>query len=76
MKTIGIALLIIGITMTLFTGFTYLNKKEVVDLGSIEISKTEKHPIYWSPVVGGVITIVGLLILVIDRTNRRRNSVN
>jgi hypothetical protein len=76
MKTIGIVLLIIGITMTIFTGFTFFNKKEIVDLGAIEITKTNKHPIYWSPVVGGVITLVGFVILVIDRSNRRRNSIN
>jgi hypothetical protein len=49
MKTLAIILLVVGIAMTLFTGFTLITKKKVVDLGAVEINKEEKTPIYWSP---------------------------
>jgi hypothetical protein len=68
MKTIGIILLVIGIIMTVFTGFTLITEKEVVDIGPIEIDKEEKTPIYWSPVTGGILAVAGVVILVIGRS--------
>jgi len=64
MKTLGIALLVLGLLMTVVTGFNVVTKKKVVDLGSVEINKTEKTPIYWSPITGGILLAVGVLILV------------
>ena len=37
MKTAGIIIFIVGLLMTLYTGFTYVTKEKVVDLGEIEI---------------------------------------
>jgi len=64
MKNLGIALLAIGLLMTLFTGFNLVTRKKVVDMGALQISTNEKTPVYWSPIVGGVIAVAGLLILV------------
>lgn len=68
MKKIGIALLVIGIIMTVFTGFTLITKEEVVDLGPVEINKEEKTPIYWSPITGGVLAAAGIVVLLIGRS--------
>lgn len=65
MKNFGIILLVVGIIMTVFTGFTVITRKEVVDLGSVEINKKEKTPIYWSPITGGVLMAAGVVILLI-----------
>lgn len=67
MKTFGIILIVIGAMMTIFTGFNVITKKEVVDLGSVEINKEEKTPIYWSPITGGVILAVGVVILIVSK---------
>ncbi len=64
MRTLGIVLLVVGGIMTLFTGFNLITKKKVVDIGPIEINKEEKTPIYWSPVTGGVLAVIGLVVLV------------
>ena len=64
MKTLGIVLIVIGGIMTVFTGFNLISKKEVADIGPIEINKTEKTPIAWSPIVGGIILIAGIVVLV------------
>lgn len=69
MKTVGIVLLIVGLIMTVFTGFNIVTKEKVVDLGAIEINKNEKTPIYWSPITGGVLAATGLIILL---TGKRR----
>ncbi len=65
MKTLGLILLVVGIIMTVFTGFTLMTKEKVVDLGAIEINKTEKTPIYWSPITGGVLAVVGVIVLLV-----------
>ncbi|MDZ4845429.1 MAG: hypothetical protein SH857_07770 [Chitinophagales bacterium] len=59
MKTTGIALLVIGILITVFTGFNFFTKKKVVDIGNLEISRDKKHSVEWSPIVGVVVMIVG-----------------
>ena len=69
MKNLGITLLAVGIIMTLFTGFNLVTRKKVVDIGKVQISRDEKTPIYWSPIVGGVVAVAGLLILV---TNKKK----
>jgi len=67
MKNLGIVLIVIGLVMTVITGFNVVTKKKVVDLGALEINKEEKTPIYWSPVLGGVLLVSGIAITLIGR---------
>lgn len=62
MKNLGIVLIVVGLIMTVVTGFNIVTKKKVVDLGPVEINKEEKTPIYWSPVLGGVLLVGGIVI--------------
>jgi hypothetical protein len=64
MRTLAILLIIIGGIMTVFTGFNLVTKKEVADVGPIEINKTEKTPVYWSPVTGAILLVAGIIVLV------------
>lgn len=70
MKILGIILVVIGGIMTVFTGFNLTTRKKVVDVGSVEIRRKEKTPVYWSPVTGGIVAAVGILILFAG--NRKR----
>lgn len=63
MKGLGIVLVILGIAMMIITGFNYVTKKNVVDIGPIEINKEENHPVQWSPIIGGVLLIGGIVVL-------------
>jgi len=65
MKTLGTIVLIIGLVMTVFTGFNLITKKKVIDIGKMEITKEEKTPIYWSPITGGILAAAGLILLVV-----------
>ena len=67
MKNLGMVLLVVGIIMTVFTGFTLITKKEVVDLGAVEINKEERTPIYWSPITGAVLMAAGVVVLLVGR---------
>jgi uncharacterized membrane protein YidH (DUF202 family) len=69
-KTLGIGIIIIGIIMMIYTGFNYVTTEKVVDLGPIEINKQTNHPVQWSPIIGGVLLIGGIVILVLDKKKR------
>jgi hypothetical protein len=67
MRALGIVLLVIGILMTVFTGFNLVSKEKVLDVGSVEIQKEEKTPIYWSPITGGVLILAGVVVLIVGK---------
>ncbi|MFY9307917.1 MAG: hypothetical protein WAQ28_02590 [Bacteroidia bacterium] len=67
MKNLGIILIVIGVVMMFITGFNYFTKEEVAELGPLEISKQESHPVRWSPIIGGVLVIGGLVMFLADR---------
>ncbi|HET6225957.1 MAG TPA: hypothetical protein VFF27_06740 [Bacteroidia bacterium] len=67
MKNFGIVLIVIGAVMMLITGFNVVTKKKVVDLGPIEINKEEKHPVQWSPIIGGVLLVGGIVLVASGR---------
>ena len=69
-KTIGIVLIVIGIIMMIYTGFTYITTEKVVDVGPIEINQEKSNPVKWSPIVGGVIIVAGVVLIAVDKRNR------
>ncbi|HBL76216.1 MAG: hypothetical protein A2W90_10020 [Bacteroidetes bacterium GWF2_42_66] len=66
-KAFGIVLAAIGIIMVIYTGFNYVTKEKVVDLGPIEIKKEINHPVQWSPIIGVVLLVGGVLIVLSDK---------
>ncbi len=63
-KIIGLAILIIGLLMSLYTGFNYVTREKVVDIGDIEITADKNHTASWSPFIGiGVMVIGGVVFL-------------
>ncbi len=70
MKTTGIIIAVVGLIMIIYTGFNYITKEKVVDLGPIEINKEVNHPVQWSPIVGAVLLIGGIVIVLTDKKKR------
>ena len=64
MRAFGIILIVVGIAMFLFRGFSFTQEKEVVDLGPVEINKKEKKNISWPVYAGAVVTAVGAFLVV------------
>jgi ABC-type multidrug transport system fused ATPase/permease subunit len=58
-KTIGLIIIVIGLVMTLYTGFNYVTREKVVDIGSIQITKDKEHTANWSPFIGVGIMVIG-----------------
>ena len=63
MKTIGFMLTIFGLVMIIYTGFNYVTTEKVVDLGPIQINAEKNHPLQWSPILGGVLLVGGIIVL-------------
>jgi len=70
MKTAGIILIAIGILLMVYTGFNFVTREKVVDLGPVQINKEENHPVQWSPIIGAVLLVGGIVIIVMDKKNR------
>lgn len=70
MKTIAIIILVLGIVMTVITGFNLVTHKKVVDVGPVEITKEEKTPIYWSPWSGVLLIAVGASLVIYTQKKR------
>ncbi len=71
MKTLGFMLAIIGLIMVIYTGFNYVTTEKVVDLGPIQINAEKNHPVQWSPVIGAVLLVGGIVLVVMDRKNTK-----
>ncbi|MBC7651817.1 MAG: hypothetical protein H7101_08715 [Deinococcales bacterium] len=63
LKLLGIILLIIGAAMIAYTGFNYVTNDTVMQIGDISIDKQTKHPVQWSPYVGGALLVCGIVLM-------------
>lgn len=63
-KSVGIGLIVLGIIMIIYTGFNYVTKEKVVDLGPIQINADKNHPVQWSPIIGVVLLVGGIVVVV------------
>ncbi|WP_343307009.1 hypothetical protein AAHN97_07830 [Chitinophaga niabensis] len=70
MKALAIILIVAGIAMVIVRGFSVQTEKKVLDVGPLEVNKTENKWIGWPTYAGGLIAIVGVVLLV--SSNRKR----
>lgn len=63
-KTIGIILLVVGIVMIIWTGFTYTKKEKVIDAGPLQVSADKQKTVNWPPYAGGILIVGGIILLV------------
>lgn len=66
-KPFGILLIVIGLIMLVWSGFTYTKKEKVVDAGPIQISADKQKTVNWPPYVGGVAVIAGVAVFAISK---------
>ena len=58
MKIVGVILVLAGVAALIYGGFTFTTQKKAVDMGPIQINKTEHHSVPLPPVLG-VLAIIG-----------------
>jgi uncharacterized membrane protein YidH (DUF202 family) len=63
-KTIGIIIIVVGLLMTLFTGFNYVTRENIMSIGGTHLSMEKNHTANWTPYIGiGLIVIGGFVVL-------------
>ena len=67
MRTVGIILIVVGIAMLLFRGFSVKTEEKVIDVGPLEVNKKENKWIGWPVYAGGIAIVAGLIMVVADR---------
>jgi hypothetical protein len=71
MKVTGAILLIVGVIALVYGGFRYTTQKKEVDMGPIQINKTEHHTILLPPLLGvACIAAGGVMVLAGGRVGR------
>lgn len=63
MKTIGIAIMIIGLGLTIFTTISYFTTEKVLKVGALELTHNQPHYLSWSPFIGVAIMVVGAFLI-------------
>lgn len=66
-NSLGVLLIVIGLIMLVWSGFTYTKKEKIVDAGPIEISADREKSVNWPPYVGGVAMLTGVIVYVASR---------
>lgn len=66
-KSFGIGLIVLGIVLLIWTGFTYTKKEKVIDAGPIQVSADREKSVNWPPYVGGLVLIAGVIVFVGSR---------
>jgi hypothetical protein len=63
MRNMGIAVIVLGVIITLYTGFDLVTKKTVLEVGTVDITRDVNHWVTWSPILGIVTIVIGAGIL-------------
>jgi hypothetical protein len=69
MRTFAIVLIVVGILMLIIPSINFTRKEKVLDVGPVEINKTEKETIAWPYYAGGIVALAGVVLLV---TNKKK----
>ena len=64
---LGIVLIVLGVLVLAYQGFTYTVPKKAVDVGPIHVTKDEHHTVPLPPIFGALALIGGVALLVVDR---------
>ena len=67
MKVIGIILIVLGVIGLAYGGLTFSRKEKVVDLGPVEVTRTERERIPLPPIAGGICLVAGLALVLAGR---------
>lgn len=67
MKNLGVGVLVIGLIITLFTGFNFITREKVVDIGDLEITANKNNRLTWSPLLGVAVMAVGGAIILFGK---------
>ena len=63
MKSIGVVLVVIGVLALVYGGISYNRERAILDVGPFKATATEQKNVPFSPIVGGIALLGGILLL-------------
>lgn len=67
MKVLGFMLVVVGFLALVYGGISYNRQRTVLDVGPFRATATEQKNVPFSPIVGGIVLLGGILLLVVPR---------
>lgn len=67
MKKFGIALVIIGIIVTIFTGITFKQEESLIEVGDVEITQEKEKEVNWPQWAGVAVVAAGVIVYFVGR---------
>ncbi|AFL85248.1 hypothetical protein Belba_2705 [Belliella baltica DSM 15883] len=67
MKALGIILIVAGIAMFFFSGFSFNTEENIIDAGPIQVNKQKENNVSWPNYAGGISLVAGVIVLVAAR---------
>jgi drug/metabolite transporter (DMT)-like permease len=66
-KSLGILLIVVGLIMVVWSGFTYTKKEKIIDAGPIQVTADKQETVNWPPYVGAIAMVAGVVIYIAAR---------
>jgi drug/metabolite transporter (DMT)-like permease len=66
----GILLIVLGALALAYQGINYTRQKQVVDLGSVQVTRETHERISLPPILGGLAVVGGVVLLVVGAKNK------
>jgi hypothetical protein len=70
MKLPGIILIVLGCLALAYQGIRYTTQENVIDIGSLKVTASEKKTLPLPPIVGGLALVAGIALVVADRKKK------
>ncbi|MCH7396868.1 hypothetical protein MM213_00510 [Belliella sp. R4-6] len=67
MKALGIILIVAGIAMFVFSGFSFNTEENIIDAGPIQVNKEKENNVSWPNYAGGISVAAGIIVLLAGR---------
>lgn len=67
LQSLGIILLVLGIALLVYQGFTYTKHEEVARIGDLQVTADTQKSVYISPIYGVISLATGLVLVVFAR---------
>ncbi len=64
MKKFGITLIILGIVISVFSGITFTQEEEIVEIGDIEVTREKEREVNWPQWAGVVVIAAGVIVFI------------
>jgi uncharacterized membrane protein YidH (DUF202 family) len=67
---LGIVLIVVGVLVFAYGGFSYTKKEKVLDVGPIEATAETRERVPIPPILGGAAIVGGIVLLVVGARRR------